>query len=100
MQRCTKLLTEFPDVVSDNGQGAGGEGDKDLDTLGNPYTFTGPKSGRDKQGYLLYDHDAVGGDGVAALVSYLDQPQAAYCYTAERDGTVRQYLEDGTEQTS
>ena len=73
---------------------------KELDTLGNPYTFTGPPSGRDKQGYLLYEHDAVGGDGEAALVNYLDQPQAAYCYTAVRDGTVRQYLEGGTEQTS
>ncbi len=62
--------------------------------------FTGTPSGRDKQGYVLYDHDAVGGDGQAMLFSYVSLPEAMYCYTADRDGTVRQYLEDGTEQTS
>ncbi|MCH8974534.1 MAG: hypothetical protein IH869_05610 [Chloroflexi bacterium] len=49
---------------------------------------------------MLYDHDAVGGDGQAALTNYVSRPEAAFCYTADRDGTVRQYSEDGTEQTS
>ena len=96
----TKVLSAFPDADSDNGQGAGNDGGKDLDTSGNPYTFTGPPGSRDKQGYVLYDHDAVGGDGQAVLFSYLSPLEAAYCYTADPDGTVRQYLEDGTEQTS
>ena len=96
----TKVLTEFPDTDSDNGQGAGNDGGKDVDIFGNPYTFTGPPSGRDKEGYVLYDHDAVGGDGQAELFNYLYPFEAVYCYTADRDGTVHQYLEDGTEQTS
>ncbi|MCI0816017.1 MAG: prepilin-type N-terminal cleavage/methylation domain-containing protein [Chloroflexi bacterium] len=96
----TKVLSGFPDADSDNGQGAGNDGGKELDVEGKPYVFTGPPSGRDKQGYVLYDHDAVGGDGQAALLSYVSLPQAAFCYTTDRDGTVRQYLEDGTEQTS
>ena len=96
----TKVLSGFPDADSDDGRGAGNDGGKELDVEGTPYVFTGPPSGRDKQGYVLYDHDAVGGDGQAALFSYVSLPEATYCYTADRDGTVRQYLEDGTEQTS
>ena len=95
----TKVLSEFPDTDSDNGQGAGNDKGKDLDIFGNPYTFIGPPSGRDKQGYVLYDHDAVGGDGQAALFNYLYPLNAAYCYSTDSDGTVHRYLEDGTEQT-
>ena len=96
----TKLLSEFPDTDSDNGQGAGNDGGKELDIFGNAYTFTGNPNGRDKQGYVLYDHDSVGGDGQAELFDYLYPLNATYCYTTDSDGTVHQYLEDGTEQTS
>ena len=96
----TKVLSGFPDADSDDGQGAGNDGGKELDAGGSPYVFTGPPASRDKQGYVLYDHDAVGGDGQAALTNYVSMPGAAFCSTADRDGTVRQYLEDGTEQTS
>ena len=96
----TKVLSGFPDVDSDNGQGAGSDGGKELDIEGSPYVFTGSPGRRDKQGYVLYDHDAVGGDGQATLFSYLSRAKAAFCYTADPDGTVRQYAEDGTEQTS
>ena len=96
----TKALSRFPDADSDNGQGAGNDGGKERDIDGTAYVFTGSPGGRDKQGYVLYDHDAAGGDGQAALFSYLSLAQTAYCYTADADGTVRQYAEDGTEQTS
>ena len=96
----TKVLASFPDADSDNGQGAGNDGGKEVDVFGNPYTFTGPPAGKDKQGYVLYDHDAVGGDGQAALFNYLYPLNSTYCYTVDGDGTVHQYLEDGTEQTS
>ena len=94
----TQVLSEFPDVDSDNGQGAGNDGGKEVDIFGNPFVFTGPSAGRDGQGYVLYDHDAVGGDGTAALFDYLYPLNATYCYTADGDGTVHQYLVDGTEQ--
>ena len=96
----TKLLTGFPDTDSDSGQGAGSDGGKALDFQGSLYVFTGPPDDRDKQGYVLSGHDAVAGDGQAVLVNYVHQPEAAYCYTADGDGTVHQYAEDGTEQTS
>ena len=96
----TKILAALPDADSDNGQGAGNDGGKELDIEGGPCVFTGSPSSRDKQGYVLYDHDAVGGDGQAALINYVSLPEAAFCYTADPDGTVRQYSEDGTERTS
>ena len=49
---------------------------------------------------MLYDHGALGGDGQAELFNYLYPLDAQYCYTSDGDGTVHQYLEDGTEQTS
>ena len=96
----TKVLSEFPDTDSDDGQGVGNDGGKETDVYGTPYTFTGPPAGKDKQGFVLYDHDAVAGDGPAALFSYLYPLNATYSYPVERDGTVHQYLEEGTEQTS
>ena len=96
----TKILSAFPDTDSDDGQGPNKDGGKDVDTSGNAYTFTGPPNGRDKQGYVLYGHDAIAGDGQADLFHYLYPREAAYCYTVDRDGTVHQYLEDGTAQTS
>ena len=96
----TQRLTEFPDTDSDNGQGVGNDEGKEFDIHGNPYKFTGPPADRDLQGYVLYEHDGVGGDGPAALFNYLYPRDVTYCYTADSDGTVHQYLEDGTEQTS
>ena len=96
----TKVLSEFPDTDSDNGQGAGNDGGKELDIFGVPYNFIGNPNTRDRQGYVLYDHDAVGGDAQAALFNYLFPMDATYCYTTDSDGTVHQYLEDGAEQTS
>ena len=95
----TQDFLSFPDTDSDSGQGAGADGGKEFDPKGNAYVFTGPPSDRDKQGYVLYNHDPVGGDGPAALFNYLYPRAAKYCYTTDADGTVRQFLEDGTEQT-
>ena len=38
--------------------------------------------------------------GAAAPTDYVSMPGAVFCSTTDRDGTVRQYLEEGTEQTS
>ena len=95
----TKILSEFPDTDSDNGLGAGNDGGKERGVLGNRYTFTGPPEEQDLQGFVLYDHDPFGGDGPGALLNYLYPLNATYCYTVDSDGTVHQYLEDGTEQT-
>ncbi len=96
----TKILSEFPDTDSDDGQGAGNDGGKEFDINGSAYRFVGNPNDRDREGYVLYDHDAVGGDGQATLFNYLYPLNAKYCYTTDSDGTVHQSLEDGTEQTS
>ena len=96
----TQDFTRFPDTDSDAGQGAGNDGGKEFDPDDNAYVFTGPPSGRDLQGYVLYDHDPIGSDGPVALFNYLFSRDATYCYTVDGDGTVHQYSEDGTEQTS
>ena len=93
-----KDMTAFPDITSDTGFGAGGDGGKIVDPTGYPYMFVGKKEDRDIQGYLLYGHDTTGSDGSELLVNYLFRPTTNYCYTVGSDGTVHQYLEDGTEQ--
>ena len=46
----TQILSEFPDTDSDDGQGVGNDGGKEVDVFGNPYTFTGPQPARTSRG--------------------------------------------------
>ncbi|KKL55227.1 hypothetical protein LCGC14_2257510 [marine sediment metagenome] len=48
----------------------------------------------DKDGYILYQHDITGGGGALPvdLVNYVSQPDTAYWYTVNAQGTVQQYL--------
>jgi len=68
-----------------------GDGGKETDPEGGTYTAT-----TDKDGYILYQHDITGGDGVppvdgaAALVNYVAQPTTAYWYWVDTSGTVHQ----------
>ena len=77
----------YPDTTSN----AGGA-DKQTDPNNVAYTST------DGDGYLLLGHDITGGDGPTAVVIFLNFKEATYCYTIDANGTVHQYLEDGTEQ--
>ena len=51
----------------------------------------------DKDGYVLFGHDITGNDSQAALVNYINFDNTTYCYTIDANGTVHQYLVDGTE---
>ncbi len=53
----------------------------------------------DKLGYTLYAHDMEGGGVAGPNVNYVNFNTSKYCYTADINGTVHQYLTDGTEQT-
>ena len=83
----TQDMSLFPDSTSD-----AGTANKKTDPNGTDYT------GTDKDGYLLFGHDITGLDGPTAVVNYINFDNTTYCYTIEANGTVHQYLEDGTEQ--
>ena len=83
----TQDMGAYPDTAS-----VAGSADKTTDPSSVAYTST------DGDGYLLLGHDIFGGDGPTALVNYLNFKDATYCYTIDANGTVHQYLEDGTEQ--
>ncbi len=53
----------------------------------------------DKLGYVLYGHDMTGDSSATPTVNYVNFNTATYCYTVDSNGTVHQYLTDGTEQT-
>ena len=92
----TQDMTLFPDDVSGKGPGLGAKID---DVDGVPYVYTGPPGGRDKTGFLLFEHDSVAGDGQINLVNYVSSPTTTSCYEISVDDTVREYKLDGTETT-
>ena len=85
--RGTQDMAVFPDANS-----VAGSADKATDTSGRAYTT------RDKDGYVLFGHDITADSAPTRTVNYLASPTALYCYTADPDGTVHQYEEDGTER--
>ncbi len=56
------------------------------DPTGNEYIIT-----LDKDGYILYGHDIIGGDGDVDLVNYVGTQTTAYWYTVDAQGTVTQW---------
>jgi type IV pilus assembly protein PilA len=57
-----------------------------LDPNGNDY------DGNDKDGYILYQHDIIGGDGsaVLGLVNYVATGNTTYDYWVDANGTISQ----------
>ena len=56
------------------------------DPDGNAYIIT-----VDKDGYILYEHDIIGGDGEVDLVNYVAKQFTAYWYTVDTQGTVTRW---------
>ena len=85
----TQDMTAFPDSTSDDSPA-----DKVAEPDGSPnYAYPG-----DKAGYLLFGHDITANNGQTNLVNYINFNVTRFCYTIDSNGTVHQYLEDGTEQ--
>ena len=85
----TQNMAKFPDFAS-----VAGSANKKTDPAGGTYVAA------DKNGYLLFSHDKLADAATAVTVSYVNFNKSVYCYKADTDGTVHQYLTDGTEQTS
>ncbi|KKL66092.1 hypothetical protein LCGC14_2148440 [marine sediment metagenome] len=75
-------MAAFPDSTSATGTG------KDSDPGGVAYTFPG-----DKAGYVIYNHDITADAGQASLANYVTTQTTSYWYTAEADGTVKQWAD-------
>ena len=88
----TQDMTAYPDAVS-----TVATADKLNDPNGNAYT-DGIDPAGDKDGFLLFNHDLTGNNSQSDLVSYINFDNTTYCYTVDANGTVHQYLGDGTEQ--
>ncbi len=75
----TNDMTAFPDTTAAASKGT--------DPNGNTY------DGSDKLGFILYQHDIIGGDGNndVGLVNYTAANTTAYWYTVDASGTVAQY---------
>ena len=87
----TQDMTRFPDTAS-----AVGTPDKSSDPSGVAYT-SGVGTSGDKDGYLLFAHDAKADNRQSTIVSYVRFVRSIWCYAAESDGYVRQYDEAGNE---
>lgn len=60
--------------------------DKLYDPDGNEYIIT-----EDKDGYILYGCDIIGGDGEVNLVNYVATQTTSYWYTVDARGTVTRW---------
>lgn len=89
----TQDMRAYPDSAS-----VAGTAEKLADPGGTTYVDLVDPLG-DKDGYLLFAHDLTGGDAQTALVNYINFDNTTHCYTIDANGTVHQYLTDGTEQT-
>jgi len=83
----TRTMGRFPDFTSTTTN-------KLKDPNGALYVYPG-----DKVGYLLFGHDITGNTSSVLVTNYINFDTATYCYGADTDGTVHQYLVDGTEKT-
>ena len=86
-----KDMKLFPDITSDDSGS-----DKLNDPSGTAYLF--PVAGADVVGYVLHTHDIAADDSATPTVNYVTFDTSSNCYLTTADGTVRQFLEDGTEQ--
>ncbi len=87
----TQDMNAYPDSAS-----VPESAEKTNDPTGTAYTDGVDPLG-DKDGYLLFGHDITGNDSQAALVNYINFDNTTFCYTIDANGTVHQYLTDGTE---
>ena len=52
--------------------------------------------GGDKNGYLMFGHDAKADNGTTSTVNYISFDNTTHCYTVDANGTVHQYLVNST----
>ena len=84
----TNNMAIFPDSSA---TGAAGIGVKDYDPDGVAYDAA------DKDGYLLYAHDIVGGgDPAVTLINTVSTQNMTYYYTCEASGEIRQWASADT----
>ena len=76
-------MAAFPDSISATGTG------KDSDPGGVAYDFLLG----DKPGYLVYNHDLIADGLLVGLANYVTTQTTSYWYTAEADGTVKQWAD-------
>ena len=69
----------------------GANGDKTTHPDDNSY------AAGDKAGFLLYTHDIFEDNAATTTVNYLTVATSAFCYTSAADGTMTQYMKDGTQ---
>ena len=84
----TQDMTKFPDNAS-----AAGSANNLTDPNGGTYTAS------DKDGFQLFQHDITGDSSTTGTVNYVNFNKITYCYDVDGNGTVHQYLTDGTEKT-
>ena len=78
----TNNMGAFPDELS----ACATVDQKEYDALGNAYL-----AASDKDGYILYQHDRIAGDGAIDLVNYVAQQYTEYYYTVDDNGTITQW---------
>ena len=83
----TQDMTAFPDTAS-----IVGSADKTNDPAGTAF------AAGEKNGFILFGHDILADNAITTVVNYINFDNTTHCYTIEANGTVHQYLEDGTEQ--
>ncbi len=83
----TQDMTAYPDSAS-----VAGSSNKQTDPAGTTYTAS------DQNGYMLFAHDLTADSGTSVLINYINFDNTTYCYTIDANGTVHQFLENGTEQ--
>ena len=72
---------------------SGFEGFPDIITIEKGYTGNATGNATPRQGYLLWEHDKISSDNTTlySTVNYTQTFRTTYYYTAEKDGTVRQW---------
>jgi len=79
----TNDMSVFPDATS-----LAGSPSKQTDPNGNAYMLSGINP--DKNGYVLFKHDIIGGDGQTNLVNYVATRYTKGTYIADDSGMVTQ----------
>ena len=101
-------LGSIPIPTADNTGCTANKGTTDLTKFPDSTTTTANKAiqlggagwtAADKAGYTLYAHDMTGNAAPGPDVHYVNFQKSKYCYSADVNGTVHQYLTDGTEKT-